>query len=353
MLRSSFALFTLVACGPPAVGDCDRGAVAELAYDRRGIPSFAGQAQMIRSCGGGAYCHAAEVADPLDRFGAPDPPAFDVTHASLSWDPEPVEIERLGAHQAATFERRHEVLARARRAHASEEARLAYRSRLDSTFERVAGDGVTFTALPEPDTVDGYELLRNWLACGAPVVERVVPRRDGAPSSVGFTVPACVRRCADLTWPSLYEHLFRSTCTTSRCHDTETALFGLDWESGGASGAYTRVLDQPAQGAQCAPLGLDLLTAGDPDRSLIYAKVSASEPVAICGNRMPAGGSRLPDQYLCALRVWIECGACPEADGGACGDCVLARRAECNVRLVDGRAECVEPIDSCATTFPL
>jgi hypothetical protein len=62
---------------------------------------------------------------------------------------------------------------------------------------------------------------------------------------------------------------------------------------------------------------------------------------------MPLSGSALTEQRLCAIREWIECGACAEARGAsdnACADCIgeAERLERCNLAVDGGSAACAE-----------
>ena len=97
---------------------------------------------------------------------------------------------------------------------------------------------------------EAHAILRNWLACGAPVVERTEERR-GVTDPIGFTVPRCETDCVDLTWPAIYDGIITTRCATPGCHDSTVEEGELDL-TGGAMAAYDRmVTDGEARGSQC------------------------------------------------------------------------------------------------------
>lgn len=343
MPRWLLPCIALLGC-QPALGPCDTGAALEVVYDAAGSPAFAGQAQMIRSCGPPGTCHAA--ATPEDRLGAPEGLDLDVRVASLSSQVEGEELERLAEHQANALRERRTILGLV----GPGREHPAGRAPPPSLYDRVADDGVTYSPVPGLDTEEGYEIFRNWLSCGVPVVERTEPRRDRRGPSVGFLVPFCARRCVDVTWPDIYERVVVPSCTFSRCHDETDPPGGLDYLTSGAAGVHARVIDVVPTSLICGPRAVPYVTPGGPESSLLYLKVSSGDARPICGSRMPQGGAALPDQWICAIRVWIECGACPEADGGTCRSCVESRRSECDIDLASA-TQCSSPPSTCPNSL--
>lgn len=340
-MRRSLAVVALVAVGcSPELGECDEAASLEIVYDPAGTPAFAGQALMIRGCGGGAFCHSEDI-ELDDRFGAPLALDFDLRLASTDGQANIEGIDRLARHQLATVRERGLVWEQVHRGLMPPEGSIGEEgfAETGAIYDRVDSDGVTFTRLPDLDDEGSRDVLRNWLACGAPVIERSQPRDDRLASDVGFEVAPCERDCVDLTWPALHEAVIVPGCATASCHDAEEPAAELDL-SGDPAAAHGAILDAPPGGTACVDVGMSLLTASDPTMSLLYAKVAPGEPP--CGSAMPLSGNPLSEQRLCALNAWIECGACPEADGGDCAGCLEMRRMECGVTLVGGAAECIE-----------
>ncbi len=157
------------------LGTCDEAAAKRLVYtnDVEGLPAYEGQALVIASCGNGAFCHSEVAPDQL--FGVPAGLSFDVRVASTDHD-----LERL------------------RRAHAT------VRDRAERMWDAIDDDrmppsgvgddvrklGRAYRGLPEFDTAEGRAIVRNWLACGAPVVERVADDRPAGAAPVGDVVAA-------------------------------------------------------------------------------------------------------------------------------------------------------------------
>jgi hypothetical protein len=333
----------------PSVGECDQERALELAYDQDGVPAFAGQALMIEGCGSGGFCHS-EGIERAERFGAPHGLDFDVRPASTSTEFTSTEMEnaavaRLEEDRLRVLQLRGDIWDQVDegRMPPSGESGAEYRASVTVSYEIVTNEaGTEFGPLPGLDTEEGRDILRNWLACGAPVVERTVERADREPTA-NFIVPVCQRDCVDLTWPSIHERIITPGCATARCHDDSDPAAQLDL-SGDAMAAYDRIVDAAAVGLQCMSEGTPILTPGDPDASLLLVKVEAPSSEDVCGSKMPLSGSALPQQRLCAIREWIDCGACPEADGGDCAACIreAERLDRCGLVEDAGAVACAE-----------
>src|SRR5690606_34642711 len=129
----------------------------------------------------------------------------------------------------------------------------------------------------------------HWLACGAPVVERPLPRSDGVPAVV---VPALHVPPVEPTWSSIYTNVLAARCASTLCHGgTDTDAIGFRVTS--AQETLRALVDAPARGEHCRGNGTPLVAPGDPDGSLLVAKLtppSASTP-AVCGDVMPSAGT--------------------------------------------------------------
>lgn len=83
-------------------------------------------------------------------------------------------------------------------------------------------------------------------------------------------------------------------CAGSYCHAGE-----------GAQATYSDLVGKPATGMGCE--GQVLVVPGDPEHSLVYLKVTMTQPP--CGKQMPMGGAPLPADQVEMLRAWIAAGA--------------------------------------------
>lgn len=373
-------LLALAGCTPD-VGECDTAEAHRLVYNQEGVPSFAGQALMVQSCGNGAYCHSPD-AEGWERAGAPLELDFDVRLASSSprtgrsGRAEATELRRLESNRALTQALAGEIWAQVSggtmppwawdtEPHAGEmetaaaARRSAWADATQPTYEMVTNEaGTEFEPLPGLDTEEGREILRNWLACRAPAVERVDPRpplEELAPFDPDYhSSPVCERNCVGITWPEIVDGILLPRCATSGCHlqpagdgaPAGSLDLGLDpMAADPYADLHARLLGAPPQGSSCdegspgGAAGLPILAAGEPDRSLLLQKVERPSE-DICGARMPASGGYLSDQRLCVLREWIFCGACVDHEADPdCAMCLEMRLAGCNLTAV-GDATC-------------
>lgn len=347
-------------------GPRDVDLAREVVYDQQGTPAYAGQALVIQSCGAGGFCHREEREglDPVDRFNAPQGLNFDVSLATTTREVAEDELLRQRANQEQMVALWLLVWDQVSGGHmppggAAGEEYAAQVERLGIRYDRFDDAGVP-SPLPGLDTEEGLEIFRNWLSVGAPVVERT-EAFDGIADVTGLdagdVVPACNRECVEPTFESIYRIVVRPTCTASRCHDSDEPAAALDLrfreisnadpatfetELAAVTGdAWSRLLEDGSlsPSEQCSGEGLPMVEASDAMRSIFYRKLFfASDDTSQCGSRMPLSGTPLNDQRLCAVRTWIDCGACAP-DDDSCDACIDAGRAACGVTAA---GECTE-----------
>ncbi|MBX3246426.1 MAG: hypothetical protein KF901_04515 [Myxococcales bacterium] len=356
----ALAPLVLVTGCRPDLGECNENAARQVVFlggsgIDDGLPLYAGQAMTQLHCGNGGFCHS-PAATGAGRAGAPAGLDFDVAlacppdapccteasceaYARTSCNSRP-EGER-AACQMETFETQ---MARVRRASArlaaNQEVVFRYRHDILRTLRDgsmppgAAGqsvrpsvdyyrefDGASFTnPLPEADTPEGREIIRNWLACGSPVLE--ASRNPGAMDQPGARCMAedgevglCAFRAGaieppDPTWNSIYDRIVRPLCLD--CHRPGNPFFGpgeqeLDYSD--RMGALTAMLNVAAEGSACADDGDLLISPGSPMDSVFYTKMTSTPT---CGDIMPLGRETgLPDEVLAPIRQWITAGANP------------------------------------------
>ena len=304
----SLALVTALAGCEPGLGECDQLEAIRVAYDATsGAPAYEGQAIVIRSCGNGAFCHAANA--PLeDRFGVPEGLTLDVTLASSDGTPNEDEVARLRRGRFRVVQTAGTVLWTIDLSTMPPVGGGA-QAVIDSEPRYVRQEGAEFVDLPAVNSPEGREILRNWLACSAPVVERPAPRDDGVPAVI---VPPLVLDPILPTWTSVYEDLLRARgCAVARCHGGTEAGFQVT----DSAGTYAALVDANAAGVDSdqfddpCETSLVLVAPNDPDNSLLFTKMEARNNADVCGDRMPRGGIGLNDEDLAAVRAWIENGA--------------------------------------------
>lgn len=345
----ALSLLLLLGACQSGLGDCDVPSAQEVVYDEDGHPAYAGQALLYSSCGYGTFCHSTD-ATGSQRLGAPRGLELDIDPAS--YDGSPGEVERLRAVQAHAYGERLTIWTEVERGSmppgAAGDDLLASPTR--PRYSRLGED-----PLPELDTPEGRAILRNWLACDLPVIERTRPRDDGQPVTVGTVVArACITAddcpgaaasfcfegacvpctgdadcehldglplcasgtcvpIADPTWASIYEVIVTPTCAVEFCHGDDEGNNEADLDMRGLSESYDRLFEISAS-EECGALGMALVVAGDPDASLMYQKLFAipdgeEADSSVCGYRMPYAADPLPEPWRAAIEEWITAGA--------------------------------------------
>lgn len=107
----------------------------------------------------------------------------------------------------------------------------------------------------------------------------------------------------------VFPKLVRIKC--GACHNDAPSFGGLAFFPGGPEFAYANLVGVPSgdkEGYLCAGSGLKRVEPGDPDKSLMYLKITAPP----CGGKMPpaAFGTATPEQ-VALVRQWILDGALP------------------------------------------
>lgn len=185
---------------------CDPFAARTVVHDANGLPLYAGQALVLQTCSGsGAFCHASGAAD---RIGAPATLDFDLLPVT---DPARYDASIAGLRevQAMIYAQRNlmwgQIVSGAMPPGAEGEANIGR----DFGYVVDPLNPDADVLLAQLDTPEGQEIVRNWLACGAPFIERTFDRlpdpcttgedcvsgvcMDGACRAVGDNVPELVR----------------------------------------------------------------------------------------------------------------------------------------------------------------
>lgn len=295
-------LFLFAGCAND-LGQCDDIAARRVVFaELSGQPAFEGQALLDTSCGNGAFCHGADAQGSF-RYGAPNNLGFDVRlacDARFGGSCDTTQTERLQREQRRVSRWRHVILDTVR--DGSMPPGRAGRDVVARAPSYLRADG---TPLPTIDSPEGRAVLRNWLACGNPVVEMTStgadprPGADCADGSVGDCIVAEPPRIelAGSTFDDLYAGVLGPWC--SGCHTgTDT---GLDLSTPDV--AHAQLLATSTT-EDCS--GRSIVSVGDPANSLLIEKMG---PAPSCGSAMPVGGPVLPDEVIAAFRTWIESGA--------------------------------------------
>jgi hypothetical protein len=107
-----------------------------------------------------------------------------------------------------------------------------------------------------------------------------------------------------VTFATVFSTVLNPVCST--CHGGADGIAGMDFTS--SSSAYASLVRVPAGGlgSACGASGLVRVLPGSSARSLLYLKVTGTQP---CGVRMPASGGPLTDAAIQAIENWIDEGA--------------------------------------------
>ena len=328
-----------------------------------GLPMYEGQALVQSTCGDGSFCHA-PAAVGADRIGVPAGLNFDVDLACTdeSQDPSCAQsIESCESGQTDTaycqrlqslqnnqnqINRFAEGMIQEMRAGAMPPGEAGLRVRNGTPWLRKFDpDRPDRTEeLPPIESAEAQEIVRNWLACQAPVIARTeMPASaddelEPCPSVDG---EICIYNgpqgsLPDPTWSSIYWSVMFTQCVL--CHGPANSNVDQNPNNpfeggqipGGASAAGLAVLDltgsdvtdtsnwasesHPALvGASASPLGpcaaqgINVI-AGDAPGSLMIQKMRA---IQTCGGEMPLGtGSQtIPNPVIAVIELWIDNGA--------------------------------------------
>lgn len=288
----------------PELGPCDESAARRVVHDQTtGSPAYEGQALMITSCSAGGVCHAPDI-DPAARNGVPVGLDYDVSIVEGGG----ADLERLQTNHANVFAHRYRIWEQVVTGAMPPRGALDEGGALDGAPEYARYDSLTGEASPLPrvDTEEGAEILRNWLSCRSPVVERTEPSPDTSP--IGAVVSRRDVIPLEPAWPDIYERMIAPRCATLSCHG-ESLAGGLDLR--GEAEALAALVSTEATSDDCAGAGVRIVP-GDPDASLFVHKLSGRDAsgAAVCGDPMPVSG-RIDPQSIENIRQWIADGAAP------------------------------------------
>lgn len=300
VLRNLLVLVAALGCDP-SLGECDPALAERVVFDVNGYPAYEAQAMVQVSCGNGQLCHASDVR-PEERAGAPSGLSFDMTGSRTPNDRllDIAAIERLESGRAS-------LLAHGSSSLGQVQAGLMP-PRVDGEVQIAAGQ---YPGLPRIDSDEGQAVFRNWLACGAPVVERTTEVRSGLshrdpcePGEVGACFVRDEVAPLEPTFDSIYARVLFPLCGNS-CHAPafQTVFSQHDLDLSERNAAYDALMANTPCGDR------PRVVPGDPDTSYLILKLS--EGADICGERMPtSGGSAYLDEAtMDVVRAWIAAGA--------------------------------------------
>ncbi|MCA9603016.1 MAG: hypothetical protein KC417_13375 [Myxococcales bacterium] len=294
------------------LGTCDDNLARTPYYNALGYPAYGGQALVEVSCANG-QCHT-KSADGAQRVGAPAGLNFDMIGSRAEPGPDTEAVQLLKRGQDILYEWRSEAF------ETVDDGSMPPGA-IGESIVAGAYSGAKFSdaldnPLPKLDSSAGNEMLKNWLACGAPVVEALGD--SGQPFGTCVGGDSVGDRCAkkevqvDASWASIYNSAFVSCFA---CHGAAGTMGDLDMMTGGKDGAYERMVGIAAMatggsGGDCSASGSQRIVAGDADASLLIQKLEGTVVGggAVCGDRMPIG-TPLTQAQIDVIRDWIDAGA--------------------------------------------
>jgi hypothetical protein len=268
-----------------------------VVYASDGTPYYPGQALVQTACAEGV-CHSS-YAENASRKGAPHGLNFDV--APLTAQSTEANISALRDGIAHVRDHAGDIWGEVA---AGTMPPGEAGKRPEQTW-KVAGGTVPADPLTGVTTDRGKATIRNWLACGAPIVAGATGAPDIANTFGPLVDPLKITTTGAPTFDMVYDTVFRS-CGTS-CHMPGGYMVGLDLSSKATT--LSSLIDKaPFAGggqAMCGSVTKKLIVPGNCKESLVYLKLGATPP---CGTQMPPTGALAPAsvQLLCD---WIDAGA--------------------------------------------
>jgi len=318
-----------------------------------GLPMYEGQALVQSTCGNGQLCHS-PAAVGADRVGVPAGLNFDVALACTGEVQDPTCARPLPS--CADGQNDSDYCQRLRRLQSNDDQIINWAEGMIQQIRAGAmppgragrdaaapqqwtrkSDG---TVLPSIDSSDGQEIVRNWLACEAPVIARTE-----LPPSADLELQPCEsvddEICiyngprADLPdpkWSDLYWSLIFQQCVL--CHGPANSNMDQNPNNpfnggipGGASqpglaalnltgsdtmdttnwptDSYPAVVNAlTADPGACAGKGT-IVIPNEPANSILVQKISATQT---CGDSMPIGGA-VGEPLIQVVEAWINLGA--------------------------------------------
>ena len=298
----------------PGCDDFTTDQARTIVYREDGQPYYAGQALMLENC---ASCHSA---GSTARFGAPAGLDFDANLVSAPGTAGIEEARHLLQIQATIHRHRDGIYSQ------TVGGAMPPRGFVPTSTRYAFADGTELPGIRDPEA---HELLRHWLSCGSPVVERTTPDDTTCATNsdcpvtgfcdivatrcvgVGDVVPARVQEL-EPRWSVIYPRLIVTNCTSipGACH--------VQGEAGGlrlddVSSAYEALVGVPGGGPDnpsCMDPQPEYVIAGDADGSFLIHKLEGvtADGTPVCGSRMPVG-PLLTTEQVDIIRMWIDAGA--------------------------------------------
>jgi hypothetical protein len=297
-----------------------------------GHVEFGGQAILNKACATG--CHSSK-AEGDDRHGAPAGLDFDLepidatgldTEENMNGRPfavlAPDVVNGLRARQRKVFSERNRIWQQVRDGLMPPDGRFdgfrLFTTMITDSAE--ASPCTRGTALKDLESKPVQDVLRNWLACQAPIVESYggPVEVDGTAGTAGYQYLECSgappgdggagdggEMPAAVSFQDIYDGVLTdATCTG--CHPVVDDT--IDFSSA------DKAFDELVNGASAACGDRAYVVPGDPDGSFLIDLISLDKPCPgkPSVQRMPLG-SELSNAQIQQVRAWIEAGALREA----------------------------------------
>jgi hypothetical protein len=299
-----------------------------------GHVEYGGQAIMNRACASG--CHQSTVTGE-GRHGAPAGLDFDLnpveataTTESAENDKgrtysvlEPDAVNGLRERQRKVFTERNRIWQQVKDGLMPPDGKFEiFKKAVTSIFDSEEASPCTRgEAFKDLDAKSTQDVLRNWLACQAPIVESYggPVEANGVAGKAGYQYLACEEGTTPegdagvgdagsggtvITIEQVWDDIL-DPALCSACHPAVDDSVDLTT----ADKAYEALVLDTA--IKCAKNNKPYVTPGDPSKSFIYEIVSSDTPA--CSQRMPQGGT-LTAAQLKKISDWITQGAKREAD---------------------------------------
>lgn len=313
------ALVATSACSPTVGTNCDEN-LARTAYYRTsdGMPAYGGQALILENC---SSCHS----DP-GAFGAPAGLEMDANLVTGTGEDAITQGRHLLSRQTIIHRHRDLIYGQVVGGHMPPRGFVP----AESGYEDADGN-----ALPSITTPAAHEILRNWLACRSPVIERTTPLdvscTNNADCVVTYRCDTELMTCEGVgrvvaarptedcstprpEWPWIWACKFspdatQGGCTGGSCHGGN---FGGGLVMSSRDAAYEALVNEVPL---CAGHEAFVIP-NDPDSSLLIHKLEGvgEGGMPLCGSRMPVPGIGEPftEAEIANIRMWIANGASRE-----------------------------------------
>lgn len=111
-----------------------------------------------------------------------------------------------------------------------------------------------------------------------------------------------------VSFSTIQENVFNSSCALSGCHRGPAAAEGLDLSAGNAYDNLVGVASEQVS-------NLDRVDPDNPDDSYLIIKLEGGDRMADGSAQMPRGREPLSDDQIDLIRTWIEDGAARSSEG--------------------------------------